>query len=87
MEVEVVNAQGLHMRPCHSIASTALEYQADLWIGFQGREVNGKSILDLISLNAPCGSRLSLRARGADAQALLEAVGALFSGGFGELED
>ena len=87
MEVEVINSQGLHMRPCHTIASTAMDFAADLRIHFDGREVNGKSILDLISLNAPCGSRLRLSARGADADALVSAIGALFAEGFGELED
>lgn len=73
------------MRPCHSIASTALDYSAELRIHFEGREVDGKSILDLISLNAPQGSRLRLSARGRDAEALLAAVRALFDAGFGEL--
>ncbi|MEO0651339.1 MAG: HPr family phosphocarrier protein [Planctomycetota bacterium] len=86
MEVEVVNPQGLHMRPCHSIASVAMEYGAELKIHFDGREVNGKSILDLISLNAPCGTRLRLSAQGPDAEALVAAVAALFADGFGELE-
>ena len=86
MEVEVKNPQGLHMRPCHSIASKALEFGAELKIHYGGREVNGKSILDLISLNAPCGTRLRLSARGPDADALLAAVAALFDDGFGELE-
>lgn len=84
MEVEVRNSQGLHMRPCHTIASTALEFAAELRIHFDGREVNGKSILELIGLNAPCGSRLRLTAEGQDAEALLNAVRELFDDGFGE---
>ncbi|MHC4264131.1 MAG: HPr family phosphocarrier protein [Planctomycetota bacterium] len=87
MEVEVVNPQGLHMRPCHMIVSTAMDFSADLKIHFDGREVNGKSILDLISLNAPLGSKLSLSADGGDdADGLLDAIRGLFAAGFGELD-
>lgn len=83
-EVRVTNEQGLHARPCHSIVSTALGYKSELRIGSHGREVNGKSILELITLNAGIGARVELRAWGLDAAALVDAVEALFAAGFGE---
>ena len=43
--VKVVNAQGLHARPCHAIVSRALGFQSELRIRSRNREVNGKSIL------------------------------------------
>ena len=84
--VKVENSQGLHARPCHSIVSTAMRYASDLRILFEGRAVNAKSILELMTLNASCGSELELCARGTDAEALSEAVVKLFDERFGERE-
>ena len=55
-----------------------------LAIAWQGREVNGKSILDLMTLCAPCDAVLGFRAQGADAEALVSALEKLVEGGFGE---
>lgn len=82
--VKVLNDQGLHARPCHSIVTTALDFQSELRIRAAGREVNGKSILELMTLGAACGAELVLLARGKDAEGLLAAIGELFSNRFGE---
>jgi phosphocarrier protein len=83
-EVEVRNKQGLHARPCHSIVSTALGYKSDLRLRSGVREVNGKSILELMTLNAGLGTKLEVRAWGGDAEALVQAIEQLFTLGFGE---
>jgi phosphocarrier protein HPr len=85
--VKVVNAQGLHARPCHAIVSRALACQCDLRILARNREVNGKSILELMTLSAGPGTELELVARGPDAEQLLLALEALFEGCFGEERD
>lgn len=82
--IQVVNAQGLHARPCHAIVSKALSFQSELAIRKGTRQVNGKSILELMTLSAGPGTELELVARGNDAEALLTAVAALFEGCFGE---
>ena len=80
----ITNSQGLHARPCHAIVSAALEYHSDLRVRCGEREVNGKSILELMTLNAACGARLELIARGRDAASLLDRLEALIGSGFGE---
>jgi phosphotransferase system HPr (HPr) family protein len=85
--VRVVNAQGLHARPCHAIVSRALSFQCDLRIRARNREVNGKSILELMTLSAGPGTELELLARGADAEALLAELELLFESCFGEERD
>lgn len=84
LTIRVVNTQGLHARPCHAIVSKALGFQSELRIRRGGREVNGKSILELMTLSAGPGTELELVARGGDADALLAALAALFEGCFGE---
>ncbi|WP_419191731.1 HPr family phosphocarrier protein [Engelhardtia mirabilis] len=86
LEVEVCNSQGLHARPCHAVVSTALGFRSELRVAYDGRTVNGKSILELMTLNAAYGARLELFASGEDAESLLSAVSGLFSAGFGELD-
>lgn len=82
--VRVVNREGLHARPCHSIVSTALGFQSELRIRSGEREVNGKSIIELMTLEARAGTELELRTWGGDAEALLTALEGLFQDGFGE---
>jgi phosphocarrier protein HPr len=85
MLVEIKNPHGLHARPCHAVVTTALAFAAELRVRFEGRDVNGKSILDLMTLNAGHGAQLELRAKGSDADQLLAALARLFEDGFGEL--
>jgi len=83
--IRIKNPAGLHARPCHAIVTTARGFQADFFVSCDGLEVNGKSILELMTLCAPCESSLTLRASGTDAGALVAAVAALVDAGFGEM--
>ena len=82
--VRVPNAAGLHARPCHALASTALGFQSDVEVSCSGRRANGKSILELMTLHAAQGAELEFSARGPDAAALVAALSALVDAGFGE---
>jgi phosphotransferase system HPr (HPr) family protein len=82
--VVVPNAAGLHARPCHAIASTALGFQSDLEVRCEGRRANGKSILELMTLDASQGKVLELVARGPDSRPLVEALERLVASGFDE---
>ena len=84
--VRIVNPRGLHARPCHALVSTALEFESTLRVSCSGREADGKSILSLMTLNAPVGSELELVAEGNDAQALIERLAGLVDAGFSETD-
>jgi phosphocarrier protein HPr len=83
--IRIRNPAGLHARPCHAIVTTARAFQADFFVSCDGLEVNGKSILELMTLCAPCESSLTLRANGSDARELVAAVATLVEAGFGEM--
>lgn len=83
-EVVLVNPAGLHARPCHAIVSLALEYDCALRVAFRGREVDGRSILELMTLCAPHGSQLALHAVGEGAGQLLDRIETLVAAGFDE---
>lgn len=83
-QIEITNSMGLHMRPAGKFVKVAVEYQADVHVLYNGRQFNGKSILDLINLAVPCGTQLELEAHGADAESAVEALARLVSAGFYE---
>jgi phosphocarrier protein len=82
--VLVVNAAGLHARPCHQIASAALSGKSSVLVRCEDREADGKSILELMMLCAPKGATLELVAEGEDAEQVVERLSQVVASGFGE---
>lgn len=81
-EVVVRLTNGLHLAPAMQIVRTAQQFRAEFSIRKGDRVVDGKSMLDLMTLAAEHGATLRLEARGADAADALSAVEALFERNF-----
>ena len=81
-EVVVKLENGLHLGPSSQIVQLAQKFSSELSIRKGDRTVDGKSMLDLLTLAAEHGTVLELEARGADAAAALEAISALFERNF-----
>ena len=77
--VYVSEPQGLHLRSCSAIVNTVRRYQAAVTVKKDCQVVLAASILDLLSLAAPRGTRLVVSAAGPDASEALQAVTELFS--------
>jgi phosphocarrier protein HPr len=84
--VRLRNPAGLHARPCHAIVTAANRFQSELRVGCDGQEVNGKSILELMTLCAPVEATLVFRARGDDAESLVDSLVRIVEDGFGEMQ-
>ena len=84
--VVILNPLGLHLRPADCFVGLARRFAAEIRVHRDGRAVDGKSILDMMTLAAGCGTRLDLEARGPDAEAALAALVELVSAGFLELD-
>jgi len=82
--IPVVNQAGIHARPASEIVKTAARFASTVTLSLDGLDVNGKSIMGVMMLAAPCGSNVHVRADGADADALVAALAELFAGKFGE---
>lgn len=80
--VVVTNAQGLHARPAESFAKLAMQFDARIDVTKDQQTVDGKSILDILTLFAEQGTELSLRATGKDAEEAIEALADLVNQGF-----
>lgn len=83
-QVVILNANGLHARPAAEIVKLAAKFQSHVTIVRDDVEVNGKSIMGVMMLAAECGSTITLKAEGADADAALNALDKLIAGKFGE---
>ncbi|MCB0720803.1 MAG: HPr family phosphocarrier protein [Ignavibacteriae bacterium] len=84
-EVLIKNKAGMHTRPASAIVKIAARYKADFYISKNGFEVNGKSIIGVMTLAAEQGSKLTLRFEGEDEEKLAEEMVAFFESGFGEM--
>ena len=82
--IRVGNSLGLHARPAGKISQEAQRYAASITVHSGGMEADAKSILDLLTLAAPQGTELRLRAQGADAAEAVSALSRLFEDMFGE---
>jgi phosphocarrier protein len=82
--VQIVNKQGLHARPAAEIVKVSAKFQSEITLVKDGMEVNAKSIMGVMMLAAECGSSLTLRAVGIDADGAVEALAMLIANKFGE---
>ncbi len=83
-QVEITNRLGLHLRAADQFVRLARRFQCEIRVHYQGKECNGKSILDLTILAAICGTRLDLEACGPDAVEAVEALAVVVAARFYE---
>ena len=72
----------LHVRPATTFVKAAMEFQSDIFVTRDGQKVNGKSVMELLTLAAGSGHVLLLEAEGPDAQNAVDTLSALVEGGF-----
>jgi phosphocarrier protein len=80
----IKNRLGLHARAAAQLVQLANRYKSDVLVRKDGLEVNGKSIMGILMLAAPKGSKIEVIVRGDDATEALKALGELIDDGFGE---
>ena len=83
-EVTIKNTAGLHTRPAATLVKLAARFQSEFFIEKDGIEVNGKSIIGVMTLAAEQGSTMLLRFEGSDEEAACTAIVELFERGFDE---
>ena len=82
--VRVVNPLGFHARAAAKFVAAASKFSAQITVVFKDKEMDGKSILGLLLLSAPCGATIQIRAGGADEKEAIAALASLVGAGFGE---
>lgn len=70
----------LHARPAADFVRAAMRFDARIVVTAGGREADGKSLLSILALGAKRGTRLGLRAEGADSADALDALSGCVAG-------
>lgn len=83
-EFIIANKSGIHARVAAQIVKVATQFVSDVWIAKGDNKVNGKSILDIMTLVCPRGSKVQVTVLGPDASEALNAMAILFQTKFGE---
>lgn len=82
--VRLRNATGLHARPAKIFAKAAAAWPSDIVVVKDGREVNAKSVLSVLTLDCHQGDEILIRTSGEGAEAALSDLVALVEAGLGE---
>lgn len=81
--LKITHPVGLHARPASIFVKTAKNFSADILVSYGGREVNAKSILNILQLGAGQGAEITISAKGSDRDAALQALTELIATDFG----
>ena len=81
---EITNRLGIHARVAAKLVETAQRFQAAIILEKDGVEVDGRSILGILTLDCPQGSRLTIHIEGVDAGEAISAFTRLIEEKFGE---
>ena len=83
-EVTVRNRAGIHTRPASMLVKTASQFESEVYLRRDNYEINGKSVIGVMTLAAEQGAILTLVVEGDDEEEAANAITELFEDGFGE---
>ena len=82
----VGNPLGIHARPASLFVQTAADFDSEIAVTNldSGHTADGKSVMSMLMLSAPQGTRIRLEINGRDADKAMETLSRLIEGGFDE---
>lgn len=86
-DIIVLNAAGLHARPAIQFVDLANQFSSKVTVrkgGDEPVEADGKSVMQMITLEATQGTSLRIETEGEDAEVAASKLAELFEGKFGE---
>ena len=83
--VKIINKAGMHTRPAATIVKMASKYKCEFYISKNGLNINGKSIIGVMTLAAEMGSEVTLSFNGEDEDLAAKEIVGYFNRGFDEL--
>ena len=81
---EIINKLGMHARAATKLVQTASRYRSEVQIEKDGHTANAKSVMGVLLLCGHQGSRVTVSAKGDDAEEAVAAIGQLIAERFGE---
>jgi phosphotransferase system HPr (HPr) family protein len=83
-QVEIVNELGLHARSAARIAAIAGKATRKVWLYKGDERADASSIIDILTLGCPRGTRLTVAVEHRDDLPRLNDIADLIAAGFGE---
>ena len=80
----IKNRLGLHARAAAVLVALTSRFSSSIMISKDSFEIDGKSILGVLSLAAIYGTEVAVTTEGEDSELAMEEVSRLIEGGFGE---
>ncbi|MGE4572066.1 MAG: HPr family phosphocarrier protein [Candidatus Izemoplasmatales bacterium] len=71
---KIVYSQGLQARPATKLVSKANSFQAEMYMEYNDRKVNLKSIMGVLSLGVPANSKVKISVSGSDEDDAFKAI-------------
>lgn len=82
--LKIDNSLGLHARAAGKIVALANQYESKLFLRKDKEEVDGSSILSILTLSCPKGTEVEAKIVGEDSEVFMESLTELFTNKFGE---
>ncbi|CAK1244312.1 HPr or related phosphotransfer protein (PtsH) [Fructobacillus fructosus] len=73
-EFNIISETGIHARPATLLVQAASKFSSEVTLSYQGKEVNLKSIMGVMSLGVGHGADVTIKADGDDAKDAIQAV-------------
>ncbi|MDR0846046.1 MAG: phosphocarrier protein HPr [Lactobacillales bacterium] len=73
-EFKVIEETGIHARPATLLVQAASKYTSDITLAYNGKSVNLKSIMGVMSLGVGVGADIAITVDGADEAAAIEGL-------------
>ncbi|MCL7745539.1 phosphocarrier protein HPr [Halalkalibacter alkaliphilus] len=70
----VIDKTGIHARPASILVQIASRYNSDVSLKYNGKSVNLKSIMGVMSLGIPEGAEIKIESSGSDEEQVIEAI-------------
>ena len=83
--VEVINAQGMHMRPAGLLAAEMKKFAGcTVTLKVGEKTAKASAVMQIMAAGIKCGSQVEITADGENEQAALDKAVEMFESGFGE---
>jgi phosphocarrier protein len=82
--VEITNDLGLHARSAAKLVKIAEKAVSRIWLEKDGQKADAFSVIDILTLNCPKGSEITLHAESHEDLPVLNEMAELIIQGFGE---
>ena len=73
-DFHIIAETGIHARPATLLVQAASKFASDVTLSYQGKDVNLKSIMGVMSLGVGQGADVTIKTEGDDEEAAMAAI-------------